>query len=101
MKLKTTQDIHDIELPPDCPDGLMEEMLNKKIPADGTICRKCKWDELCNEKWVAVDDLRKELKEALKREFLNGNLKHTFNKKLVSDEKYIDVFMENFKEELK
>ena len=35
--------IHDIEIP-ECPDDLIEKMLKEKIPADGTICRTCKWD---------------------------------------------------------
>ena len=39
-----------------------------------------------DEEFINVNDLKKELKEALKREFLNGNLKHRFNKKFVSDE---------------
>ena len=54
-----------------------------------------------NNEFVNADDFKKELKDALKREFINGNLKHTFNKKLVSDERYVNIFIQNFREEIK
>ena len=64
MEIKTTEEIHEIEIP-ECPDVLMEEMMKKKIPSNGTICRKCKYDSLCNKKWVSVDDLQKEFSSVM------------------------------------
>lgn len=36
----------------------------------------------------------------LHEEFANGNIKHTFNPELVSNQRYIDTFIQNLLEEV-
>ena len=49
----------------------------------------------------AREEVFRILKLVLLIEFKNGNLKQTFNPKLVSNKRYVNTFIESFKEQFK
>jgi len=92
---KTTEELFEKYELPDCPKELIKEMIKNKIPCDGTICIKCKWNKkICNKLWFSEE-------EYSKLEAENKQLKTEWNKILNASINFHNTIISNLREENK